>query len=407
MSEVKGIMDGITIVEMGAFINGTGAGAHLGDLGANVIKIEQPGRGDSFRGMAEFIGGSMTVANRNVGFEGPNRNKKSFALNTKTEEGKEILYKLVSKCDVFLTNYAPEVVANLGADYETLLKYNPKLIYAQATSFGTAGPSASKRSFDYIGQAVSGLMSQMGERDFPEPVVSVSGICDTTGSLIMAYGIVCALLARERFGITQKIDSSLMGSAIMLASYGINIGLLRNFAIAKHTRTKSRNPFSNYYRCKDDKWMMMCEIQSDRFWDQFCSMFGLPKDDPRFITSITRREHSEDLVKVLDEKFLAKTRDEWVAEFDKNKVEFSYSPIYDTLEIGRDPDALLNNYIIEMDHPAYGKTKMVGYPVNYEKTPAKMQREAPEVGQHTEEILIDMLGYTWDDIANLQEKNVI
>lgn len=247
----------------------------------------------------------------------------------------------------------------------------------------------------------------MGERDFDEPVVSTSGICDQAGSVVTAYGIVCALLARERLGIAQRINTSLLGSSILLNGYGINVSLLRGFAIAKHTRKRSRNPFSNYYRCRDGKWIMLCELQSDRFWDEFHRVLGLPKDDARFANSLKRRENCVELVKMLDTIFATKTKDEWLKEFERNGVGFAYSLIYDAIEVGADQDALLNNYIIEMDHPAFGQCKMVGFPVGFDETPARVQRVAPEIGQHTEEVLMDILGYAWDDIESLRRDRVI
>ncbi|MFC1822825.1 CaiB/BaiF CoA transferase family protein [Thermodesulfobacteriota bacterium] len=405
----SGAFEGIRIVEVGAFLNGIGAGSILGDLGAEVIKVEEPGKGDSFRGMHQMYGDIMSVKGRHVGFETANRNKKSLTLNLKKEEGRKILYELISNSDVFYSNYNRSVLKRLNIDYSTLKKRNPRLIYIAISGYGEKGPSSNKRAFDLIGLARSGLMWQMGERDFDEPVVASGGICDLMGSIVTAFAIVSALLTRERLGIAQEVKTSLLGSSIFLNTLGINVNLLRGRGYARHSRKKSKNPLSNYYRCADGKWILLCEIQSDRFWTGFCDILGLveEKEDPRFATSLSRRKNSEELIVLIDKIFATKARDEWLQVFKDKNAQFAFSPIYETAEVASDLDALANRYITEYDHELFGHCKMIGFPAEFSETPARIQRGAPELGQHTEDILIDTLGYGWNDIERLRNEEIV
>ncbi len=406
----KGILDGIRMVEVGAFLNGVGAGFILGDLGAEVLKIEEPGMGDPFRSMEQMHGDVMTVEGRNVGFETANRNKKSITLNLKKDEGKRILYELVSSSDVFYSNYDKTVVDRLKMDYGTLKQHNPQLIYVAISGYGEKGPSATGRAFDLTAQARSGMMWQMGERDSEEPVIATGGICDLMGSFVTANSIVCALLARERFGIGQEVKTSLLGSSVFLNTLGINIGLLRGRGYSRHTRKRSKNPLSNHYRCADGKWLLFCEVQSDRFWEEFCDIVGLEEEvkvAPRFATSLERRKSSEELIVLLDELFAGKTRDAWLQTFEDGNAGFAFAPVYETAEVISDPDVLANNYITEYDHELFGPCKLIGFPAEYGETPARIQRGAPELGQHTEDVLMNVLGYDWNDIGRLREAEVI
>lgn len=406
--ENKGILEGIRIVEVGSFINGIGAGFMLGDMGAEVIKIEDPVRGDSYRGMKQMFGDVMYVKGRHLGFELFNRNKKGMLLDLKKEKGREILYKLIEHADVFLTNYDADICKGLGADYDTLKKHNKRLIYAQATGYGSKGKLAKARVFDLLGLARSGLMWQMGERDLKEPVVVGAPLCDTMGSIAMAYGILAALLARERWGISQRIETSLLGSALFLNCYSIQTSLIRGRAWARHTRKRSRNQLTNYYRCKDDRWVMLCEPQTDRFWGQFCKALNIPtiEKDPRFENAMVRRDNAAELIELIDKVFAEKTVDEWLKTFAEKGYQGGYSPVYDVDEAARDSNNLDNKYTIKYEHPVFGECELYGFPVDFEKTQSKIHREAPEHGQHTEEILQEVLGYDWDKITELKNEGV-
>ena len=405
-------LEGIRVIEWAGFHNGPAAGYMLGDLGAEVIKIEEPVRGDPARGMTQMYGDVMSLpGGRLVGFELANRNKKGIALDLTKEKGKEILYRLVEKSDVFFTNYYRNgILKRLGVDYDTLVKFNPRLIYAINSSYGLEGPMRNQRGFDTIAQARSGLMFAMGDRDMPEPVQAVGAPCDQTGATMLAFAILAALLARERLGIAQKVEVSLLGSSLHLQAIGINVTLLRQRPYARHSQKRSRNPLANHYRCADRKWLMLAEPQADRFWSEFCQIMGLEKleQDPRFAAALGgRREHYAELIEILNQTFATQTRDEWLARFDKMGAQFAYSPVYDYSEVVADPQVLQNEYLVDFEHPTLGALKAVNCPIKFHKTPAGPRSEAPELGQHTEEVLVDLLGYTWEAIATLKETGVI
>jgi len=245
----SGMLEGIRIIDMGVWLAGTGGSALLGSLGAEIIKIEDPIQGDTYRGMITQYGTHGYVRGRHIGYETANLNKKSLTLDLKTPKGKEILYQLVAKSDVFHTNYQKSVRKRLGVDYETLKKYNEELIYGVTTIFGSRGPMAERRGFDPLGQARSGLMWSMGDQDFDEPVGAIGSIIDCTTGTMMAFAMVCALLARDRLGIGQEIHASLLGTALHMQTHNINITSLRGKPFAKLTRKRSANPLSNPYKC--------------------------------------------------------------------------------------------------------------------------------------------------------------
>ena len=406
---MAGPLAGIHVLNWSQFTPSS-AGYLLGDLGADVIKIEHPVQGDAYRGMGRMYGEAMSFAGgRHAGFEAANRNQRSITLDLKNPRGRDILYKLVEGTDVFFTNYTESVARKLKADYETLSAIKPALIYAVSSTYGQRGPWAERRGFDQTAQARSGLMYAMGERDFPEPVQTVSGVADQMGATMLVLGILAALVARERNGVGQRVDSSLLGAMLHLQALGVSVTSFRGKSWTRHCRTKTKNPLTNHYRCADGKWLLFAEIQADRFWPEFCQALGLDElvDDPRFATAMGgRREHAEELIEILDRTLAAKPRDEWVRIFEQRKVPFAYSPVQDYYEVLEDRQVLENEYVVDFDHPAAGTVKVLGYPVRFEKTPAQVVREAPEFGQHTEEVLGEM-GYSWEEIAALREEGIV
>jgi crotonobetainyl-CoA:carnitine CoA-transferase CaiB-like acyl-CoA transferase len=405
-----GPLAGIRVLNWSQFTPSS-AGYILGDLGADVIKIEHPVQGDAYRGMGRMYGEAMSMpGGRHAGFEAVNRNQRSITLDLKNEKGREILYKLVQKSDVFFTNYTESVAHRLRADYETLSETNPLLIYASSSTYGPLGPWAERRGFDQTAQARSGLMFAMGERDFPEPVQTVSGVADQMGATMLVQGILAALVAREREGIGQKIDVSLLGSMLHLQALGVSVTSFRGKPWSRHCRTRTRNPLTNHYQCADGKWLLFAEIQADRFWAEFCGALGLQEleNDPRFATAMGgRREHAAELIEILDKTIASKSRDEWLTIFEERNVPFAYSPVQDYYEVLNDPQVLENEYVVDFDHPAAGRVKVMGHPVRFSRTPAQVVREAPEFGQHTEEILRELDEYSWEEIATLREEGVI
>jgi crotonobetainyl-CoA:carnitine CoA-transferase CaiB-like acyl-CoA transferase len=379
----------------------------LGDLGAEVIKIEDRVQGDPVRGMSAYFGSSLFLpGNINILFETANRNKKSITLDLKGEKGKKILYELVKVSDVFCTNYSRGVCTKLGVDYETLKHYNPKLVYAEATGYGSRGPESGKRGFDPIAQARSGMMYTVGEPGGPAPPIP-GAICDQLTGTILAYGISAALVARDKQGTGQQIQVSLIGSGIHLQAYNVNAALWRGRPLARASRTKLKNPLANYFQCGDGKWLIFAEAQSDRFWHPFCVALGIEhlEKDLRFATGDDRRKNHLQLLKTLDEVFKTKTREEWMRILEKSGIAFS--PILELTELSSDPQILENDYITEINHPVLGHVKVVGIPVEFSGTPVHVTGHAPSFGEHTEEILQNVCGYSWEEIEKLKDEKII
>ena len=402
------ILEGITVLDWTIFQQGPVASMILGDMGANVIKIEERVGGDLGRGMFKVAGAMVggVEIQRNPYFEAGNRNKRSLTVDVKKDKGKEIVYKLVEKADVFVQNFRMGVAERRGLDYETLSKRNPQLIYAHGSGWGPKGPDKDSPSADYTGIARSGLMEIAGEPGM-DPVPIQGGIADQSGAVMTAMGVLAALLHRERTGVGQKVDASILGGITYLMGHPLCFCTMANLWGMRIGRKTAGNPIWNYYKCADNKWIALAHLSPDKFWPLVCSAMGLEhlEKDPRFDSMEHRTVNSQELIGILDETFASKERPEWEVLFKEKGVIFA--PVNNTKDVTEDPQMLANDYITEFDHPVFGPTKTIGFPITFEKTPMSIQREAPEFGQHTEEILTETLGYTWDDIAKLKDEEVI
>jgi crotonobetainyl-CoA:carnitine CoA-transferase CaiB-like acyl-CoA transferase len=408
-TKIEGVLSGIRAIEWATFGNGPIIGVILGDLGAEVIKLEDRVAGDPSRGISAFQGvGTKSPEGINLVFESSNRNKKSIRVDLNKEKGREIIHKLVGKSDVFYTNYRKSVAKRQGMDYETLSKHNPMLIYGRASGLGPEGPENEKRAFDPVGLARSGLMSAAGERESP-PGQIVGAIVDTMGATMTAFGIVGALFARERFNIGQEVDASLLGAGMWAQFSNISLTLLRGRTMARHSRARAKNPLANVYQCKDGEWLSLAEPQSDRYWPQFCKVLGIEslEKDPRFSDEWKRREHCEEFVSILDKIFAEKTRAEWVEIFRRQGKQFiAWERVQTIPDLVHDPQVIANRYLVDFAHPVLGNIKLQPFPIGFGKAPVGPRSQAPEFGQHTEEVLLE-IGYTWDDITRLQDEEVI
>jgi crotonobetainyl-CoA:carnitine CoA-transferase CaiB-like acyl-CoA transferase len=401
---MAGPLDGVRVVEISMFQQGPVAGMRLGDLGADVIKVE-PKTGDPARGFMRIIGTQVGLKGRNYYFENNNRNKRSIVLDLTTERAKEIFLRLIDTADVFLNNLSIGAPMRMGIGPDVLLTRNPRLIYAQASGWGRKGPDANEYSFDYTGIARSGLMMSCGERGGP-PAQILPGMGDELGGLVCAWGVTAALYAREKTGKGQVVDTSLMGSLIAMLGLIMAAPAILGQGFPREIRAQAGNPIYNHYRCQDDKWFALAHLQPDRYWPNVCRALDMCEleNDPRFNSIEARGKNAKELIAILDEKFATKTRDEWLEILKKEGC--ISTPIQSPLEVSNDPQALANNYFVYVDHPVWGRIKMVGFPWDFSETPASWWREAPEFGQHTEEILLE-LGYAWDDIAKFKEEGAI
>ena len=249
-------------------------------------------------------------------------------------------------------------------------------------------------------------MTTSGEAS-QDPVTPLTGgFADQAGAIMLAFGVVTALLARERLGISQEVNASLLGAVMYLQHSSLSTLLLTGREFERRERAKASNPLWNWYLCKDGKYILMGLLQPDRYWAQLCRVLNIAhvEKDPRFINLESRRANSEELVRILDEIFATKTCHEWDEIF--KREDLPHSPIQSLPDLLTDPQVLANRYIVDFHHPQLGPIQMCGLPVQFSRTPANMRLPAPEFGQHTEEVLLDH-GYTWEQIEQLREEGAI
>ena len=405
-----GPLQGIRVIECAGYLSAPTACYMLGDLGAEIIKIEDRVKGDPSRGTSAVFGSSMTLANgENILFETANRNKKSLTLDLKKEKGRQLLYELVSKADVFCTNFTQSAIRKLEIDFETLKKHNPRLIYGMATGYGLKGPESSRRAFDSVAQARSGIMYALGgEPDTPPAQIGGPVFDQMTGTLLV-YAVLAALVARDRTGKGQQVEVSLLGSGIHLQAYNLNTALLRGRQIPRPSRRSLKNPMANHFECADGEWLLLSEPQADRFWPAFCDALSIRhlEKDEKYRDAAARRENFRELLDIIEGVFKTRTRGEWMKILDERGEGIAYSPVLKPTDLAGDPQALENGYIAEIDHPSLGSIKMVGNPVSFSETPVKVDGYAPCFGQNTEEVLLDVCGCDWDRIQELKDEEVI
>ncbi|MFC1943101.1 CaiB/BaiF CoA transferase family protein [Chloroflexota bacterium] len=396
---MEGILEGVKVVDMGVAIAMPAAAAILADWGAEVTKVEPVygERSDLPPGESGYFGGTDLH----------NRNKKSLAVDLKQEAGVQLLHKLVQRADVFISNLEVSTLSKLKADYATLSQINLGLIYCFLTAYGTKGPDKDQRGYDYSAAwASSGAQYQMGEPGSIPPM-NINGMLDRVTAGYAVAGILAALLHRQKTGRGQELELSLYHVGVWSIASDMQMALL-GFPTPKHQRSLGvgRNPLRNCYRAKDDRWFQL-STHGGPFWPQFCRAIESPdlENDPRFNADFdTMRKNCEELVRILDEVFATKTRKEWEERF--REYDIIYGSVVTPLEVTTDPQALANDFFAEVDHPRLGKIKLVNAPLKFHQNPASVRTSAPEKGQHSEEILLD-LGYSWEDIAQLKEQRVI
>lgn len=401
-------LEGIRVLDWTQGIQGPFAAQSLADLGAEVIKIEDPVRGDFIRGQVTVWGVPAQLPNGHTfHFESNNRNKRGIAVNLQTEAGREIVYRLVREADVFVRNYGNRVAAALGMDYETLSQYNPRLIYGSGSGYGERGPDAELSALDLGALARSGIMMDSADE---EPVVAFQyrGFADRVSGIVLAYQLVVALLARERYGIGQEVHSSLLGGVAIL-DLRLQSQLMVGKATSVFPRGQAPNPLYNFYKCKDGVWIALLQnVAPGEFWRPLCAVLGRPEltAEPRFSTWTKWEEHPEEAIAILDQLFAARTYGEWAGILSREMPRLLFARVNAVEDAVSDPQMIANGYIADFDHPDFGPMKVEGIVAHLSKTPGALRRPAPKHGQHTEEVLLE-LGYSWDEIIALKEQGVI
>jgi crotonobetainyl-CoA:carnitine CoA-transferase CaiB-like acyl-CoA transferase len=390
-------LEGIRILEWGIAYAGPGAAAILSDLGAEVIKIEQPLIGDPTRylsGMRLEIEGDV-----NIIFNTANRGKKSITIDLAQADGKKIAYDLAAKSDVFLTNLRSPTIDKMNMDYPFLAGVNPRIIYARVSAYGTQGPDADRGGYDPQGQARSGMMYMLNEA---EPRMIPGGVVDHATAIMASYQIMIALFMRERLGIGQEVDVSLLGSASYLMYLDNLLRLGKRLGSFKRDEL---SPLRAHYKCEDGEWLIL--RTPDKDWPTVCRLIGVesPENEQKFKDMEKKPAHARELIAIFRKAFAGKRRSEWLSIFsDKNLIICAVNSKEDALD---DPQMVENGYVVDFKHPDMGKVRIPAFPIRFSKAEVKSQLIGPKLGENTFEILQGLLSYSEEDIAKLRERGVI
>jgi glutaryl-CoA transferase len=372
----------------------------LGDLGAQIIRVERPGIGDETRHW-----GPPWAGDQSAYYLCTNRNKKSITVDLKKKEGQEIILRLAKRSDILLENFLPGSLAEMGLGYEQIKAVNPAIIYASVTGYGQDGPYRDLPGFDFIIQAQGGLMSIIGEGDGPPMKVGVA-IVDITAGLFVCSAILAALHHRERTGIGQRIDISLLDSQVAWLANQAS-----NYLISGKVPRRMGNAHPNIvpyeaYETKDGTYIAL-GVGNDNQWQKFCKLAKLENliHDPRYATNPKRVENRRELVSFLQEIFRQKTSAEWLQIL--SEAEVPCGPINTIDRVFADPQVLARGMLVEMEHPVTGKYRLVGSPMKLSATPVQYKIPPPRLGEHTEEVLRDVLEYDPAQISRLKEEKVV
>jgi crotonobetainyl-CoA:carnitine CoA-transferase CaiB-like acyl-CoA transferase len=403
MTVDKHAFDGVRVVELAQWVFVPVAGALLADWGADVIHIEPP-EGDPYRAlMTQGIGSDRGGVNLSMALA--NRGKRSLALDVRSEQGREVLQKLLGTADVFLTNMRPAALNRLGLDAETVAERYPRLIYARGHGYGVRGPDANQAGYDASAfWARGGLAQILSPPDLDYPVGQRGAMGDRNAAMALAFGIAAALLKRERTGTGTTVDVSLLATAMWTLSSDVLAALGGSNPQPAAGRAVIPNPLVGVYRTKDGRHIQLVFLQADRYWQPFCELIGRQDllVDPRFSDISVRRTNSAACVAELDIEFASRTFAEWkqlLADLDA-----PWAPVQSVTELIDDPQVAANGYISEVEAGGVSY-RLPNVPVQFGGKPAEL-RPAPEHSQDTELILSE-IGYDWDEISALQGAGVI
>jgi crotonobetainyl-CoA:carnitine CoA-transferase CaiB-like acyl-CoA transferase len=398
-------LQGVRIIDLTVWFQGPVAGQHLADFGAEVIHVERPQGGDLARGVRTIK--AVPAGDWNQYFLVINRNKKSLAVDLNKPSGREVMLRLVREADVFLTNVGEDNLAKWDLTYDTLRALNPQLVYAIASGYGPFG-GKTKPSFDMTVQALTGIMARLGEPGQP-PIYLGMGSGDAIGGLMTAFGVMIALHHRRRTGRGQLINASLYGAQLFLAAPTLQPYLAtREERFAKQqSRKDAPNPLWNVYAASD-AWFFLCAPNKNGSWSKLCDALDDEgtRSDERFSLAEGRRQHNAALIERLDELFARRPVAHWLERFAASGL--VASKINNLADLAEDEQAWANGYLQHAYCEEVQREVVVrGMPVQLSKTPGTIRSLGPELGQHTEEILVETLGYSWEEIGQLKDQGAI
>ena len=392
-------LKGIRVLEMSQIMAGPTCGLLLADLGAEVIKIEKTPAGDDTRNfLPPEINGEAAA------FMMMNRNKKGIALNLKDKDGIKIFKEMVKNSDVVLENFRKGTLEKLGIGYDVMSKINPKIILCEISGYGRTGPYADKGGFDLVAQGMSGLMSITGESKDKPPMKVGAPITDITAGLLASSGILAALVHREKTGEGQKVDTSLFEAGIVHTYW--------QSAIAGATGQSpgplgSAHPLTAPYQAfkTKDKWITV-GASNQNTWLMLLKAINRQdlQENEMFSSNLSRKKNTTQLVDILNTELLKKTSDEWLKIFDDNGL--PCGPINSITEMFEDPQTIHREMIIEVDNKKAGKSKAIGMPIKFSKSKTEKSKGAPNLGEHTREIMLSF-GYKHEEIEDFYNRKVI
>ncbi|OGQ82777.1 MAG: hypothetical protein A3F90_06940 [Deltaproteobacteria bacterium RIFCSPLOWO2_12_FULL_60_19] len=394
-----GALDGIRVLDLTRALAGPYCTMFLGDMGAEIAKVEQPGVGDDSRGW-----GPPFIGQESAYFLAINRNKKSLAIDIKSDQGAELVRRLACKADVLIENFRPGTMDRLSLGEAELRTLNPRLIYASLSGFGSDGPMKDWPGYDLIIQAWGGFMSITGRPD-GEPTKVAVAIIDIVAGLMLGKAITAALFARERTGVGQRIDSSLLEAEVAcLIPYG------SDYLASGKVPGRNGNAHPNivpYQSFNTADGYMVVGAASEGNWQRLCKATQKSElaDDPRFANNGQRVAHRQELIAILTDVFLQRDTASWIRLLSEAGI--PCAPVQTIDQVFRDPQVLHRDMLLEIEHPAAGKVRMAGMPVKFSGTPASLRLPPPMLGQHSEEILNTWLAMRREEIAELKRKRVI
>jgi crotonobetainyl-CoA:carnitine CoA-transferase CaiB-like acyl-CoA transferase len=400
------VFGGVRVVELAQWVFVPVAGALLADWGAEVVKVEHPKGGDGYRGLVLPGADGSSV---NYAMEMANRNKQSVAIDLKTDDGRAALLKLVESADVFLTNFLPSVLERLGLGVDELRALNPRLIYARGHGYGVRGDDADTPAYDSTSFWARGAIEEtLAPQGLPEPIPQRGAVGDRYGGTHLAFGIAGALFRRERTGEGSVVDVSLLSTALwMIGSDVLSAlqGAFRQSPPLGQPRTSLFNPLAANYRCADGRWLTICCLQPDKYWDDICRLLGREDllVDERFADMKARAANSGALVTELETAFAARSLEEWRKPLDSARI--PWGPYQRVDELLEDPAVVANGYVGTVQRADGVSFPLPAGAVQFDEQPAALHA-CPALGEHTDEVLAS-LGYSWDEIVAMKVSGAI